>query len=120
MDHASSPATPDEEAFRDNVVIVTGASSGIGRALARRLAGHGARLVLAARDATKLDAAAAECRAAGAAGAIAVPTDVAVESECDHLVRTAVGAFGRVDTLVNNAGVSMWARFDELRDLRAL
>ncbi|HET7456636.1 MAG TPA: SDR family oxidoreductase, partial [Gemmatimonadaceae bacterium] len=47
-------------------------------------------------------------------------TDVAVESECDHLVRTAVGAFGRVDTLVNNAGVSMWARFDELRDLRAL
>lgn len=102
--------------FRENVVVITGASEGIGRELALRLAGQGAWLALAARDAARLEAVAAECRARGAR-AIAVPTDVAVEAQCRALIDRTVREFGRVDTLVNNAGVSMWARFDEVTDL---
>jgi short-subunit dehydrogenase len=102
--------------FTDNAVVLTGASAGIGRSLALQLADQGARLALAARDRATLQAVAAECRALGAE-AIAVPTDVADEAQCARLVEAAVEAFGRLDTLVNNAGVSMWARFDELTSL---
>lgn len=105
-----------EQAFRDNVVVLTGASAGIGREVALRLAAQGARLVLAARDAAKLDAAAAGCRALGAA-ALAVPTDVSDEAECRALVERAVAEHGRIDTLILNAGIGMWARFDEMTDL---
>jgi NAD(P)-dependent dehydrogenase (short-subunit alcohol dehydrogenase family) len=113
----------DAAPFRGLAVVVTGASSGIGRALARQLAEQGAWVALAARSAGELDAAAEECRAAGAAAgarAVAVPTDVAVEAECRALVERAVAEFGRLDALVCNAGVSMWARFDALADLRGL
>jgi short-subunit dehydrogenase len=105
------------EAFRGNVVVITGASEGIGREMALQLADQGAWLVLAARDADKLASAAAECVARGGR-ALAVPTDVADEAQCRALVDRAVAEFGRVDTLVNNAGVSMWARFDEVTDLQ--
>jgi len=104
------------EPFRENVVVITGASEGIGRELALQLARQGAWLALAARDATKLEAVAAECRARGGR-AIAVPTDVADQARCRALIDRAVAEFGRIDTLVNNAGVSMWARFDEVTDL---
>jgi NAD(P)-dependent dehydrogenase (short-subunit alcohol dehydrogenase family) len=76
-----------------HVVVLTGASSGIGRALARQLAGQGAWLALAARSAGELDEAVAECQAAGrAAGAraVAVPTDVADEAQCRALIDRAV------------------------------
>lgn len=109
--------------FRGRAVVLTGASSGIGRAMARQLAEQGAWLALAARSTGELDAAAAECRTVGAAAgarAVAVPTDVAVEAECRALVERAVAEFGRLDVLVCNAGISMWARFDELRELRGL
>lgn len=102
--------------FRENVVVITGASEGIGRELALQLAQQGAWLALAARDAAKLEAVAAECRARGAR-ALAVPTDVADQAQCRALIDRAVQEFGRIDTLVNNAGVSMWARFDEVTDL---
>ena len=102
--------------FRDNVVVITGASEGIGRELARQLADQGAWLSLAARDAAKLEAAAEECRARGGR-AIAVPTDVADEAQCRRLIERTVEEYGRIDTLVNNAGLSMWARFDEVTDL---
>jgi short-subunit dehydrogenase len=102
--------------FRDNVVVLTGASAGIGRQLALQLAAQGARLVLAARDPAKLDETAAECRALGAR-VLAVPTDVGDEAQCRGLVERAVAEFGRIDTLVNNAGIGMWARFDEMTDL---
>lgn len=105
--------------FRDNVVIITGASAGIGRELAVQLAAQGAHLALAARDAAKLEEVAAECRARGARAAV-IPTDVADEAQCRALVERTVAEFGRVDTLVNNAGISMWARFDEISDLGAL
>jgi short-subunit dehydrogenase len=104
------------DAFRDRVVIVTGASEGIGRALALELARAGAKLVLAARDAGRLESAAAECRAAGADAAV-VPTDVADEQACRALVDAAVARHGRLDVLVNNAGITMWSRFEELASL---
>jgi len=105
------------EPFRDNVVVITGASSGIGRALALDLAGRGARLVLAARREDRLREVAAACRARGALAA-AVPTDVAEESQCRALVMAAVDRFGRIDTLINNAGSTLVADLAELPNLR--
>lgn len=102
--------------FADQVVIITGASSGIGRELAIQLAGQGARLALAARDQGALDAVVAQCAARGAR-AISVPTDVADPAQCAHLVAHTVATFGRLDTLINNAGLSMWARFADVTDL---
>jgi short-subunit dehydrogenase len=104
------------EAFRDNVVVLTGASDGIGREMALRMAHQGAWLALAARDGAKLEAVAAECRARGGR-AIAVPTDVGEQAQCRALIDRAVAEYGRIDTLVNNAGISMWARFDQVTDL---
>jgi short-subunit dehydrogenase len=104
------------DAFRENVVVLTGASEGIGREMALQLAAQGAWLALAARDGAKLEAVAAECRARGGR-AVAVPTDVADRAQCIRLIDRAVQEYGRIDTLVNNAGVSMWARFDEVTDL---
>ncbi len=102
--------------FRDKVAIITGGSAGIGLEVARQLAGQGALLVLAARDPSLLESAAAECRALGAR-AIGVATDVADKSQCKLLVDAAIAEFGRIDMLVNNAGISMHSRFDELTDI---
>jgi NAD(P)-dependent dehydrogenase (short-subunit alcohol dehydrogenase family) len=101
--------------MRDNVVIVTGASKGIGAELARRLASHGASVALAARDGPALERVAAACREYGG-NAVAIPCDVTVEADCRRLVEATVAAFGRIDTLVNNAGATMYLRFDEVRD----
>ncbi len=86
------------------VAIVTGASSGIGRAVARELVGAGAHVVLAARRPAELEAATAEL-ADRPGSAIAVPTDVADERAIERLVARAIGAFGRLDILVNAAGI---------------
>ena len=102
--------------FRDNAVILTGASSGIGRALALQLAAQGAWLALAARDVDRLAEVERQCRSLGGR-AITIPTDVSDESQCRNLVDCAVKDFGRLDTLINNAGISMWARFDEMETL---
>jgi NAD(P)-dependent dehydrogenase (short-subunit alcohol dehydrogenase family) len=101
--------------FRDQVVLLTGASVGIGRELALQLAAEGARLVLAARDAGKLEEVAALCRARGGE-ALVVPADVADRAACGALVARTVEAFGRLDVLLPNAGQDMWARLDELAD----
>ena len=103
----------------DHVVLVTGASAGIGEALALQLADRGCRLALAARGADALESVAEACRRRGAE-AVAIPTDVADEAACRAFVGRAVEAFGRIDALVNNAGISMWARFDEMEDLEPL
>ncbi len=105
--------------FRDNVAVITGGSSGIGREIALQLAAQGASLVLAARDPALLEAAASSCRSLGAR-AIAIPTDVSDQKQCERLIGAAVDEFGRLDTLINNAGISMHARFDELDSLDAV
>jgi short-subunit dehydrogenase len=102
--------------FRGNAVILTGASSGIGRALALELAAQGAWLALAARDAGRLEAVATECRTRGAK-AVVIPTDVSDETQCRALAEKTVEAFGRIDTLINNAGISMWAKFEDMKTL---
>src|ERR1044071_7873388 len=97
-------------------IILTGASEGIGRALALELASHGAKLALAARDRERLESLAQECRARGGE-ARALPTDVTSQQDCEWLVNECVSAFGGVDILVHNAGITMWSRFDALKDL---
>jgi short-subunit dehydrogenase len=97
-------------------VIVTGASQGIGRAVCLGLAARGARLTLAARDAAALEQVAAACRERGGEALVA-PADVAQPGDCERLVRQAVAAWGGIDVLINNAGIDMIARFDEVRDL---
>jgi 3-oxoacyl-[acyl-carrier protein] reductase len=92
--------------LRGKVAIVTGSSSGIGAGIAFRLAREGARLVLAARSADKLERNAAECRKLGAADVLVAPTDVSQKAEVERLFERTLGQFGTVEALVNNAG---WA-----------
>lgn len=95
------------------VVIVTGASSGIGRATALALAGRGERLVLAARSPDSLQAACRDCEQRGAE-VIAVPTDVADPSGVADLFAQAVDRFGRVDAVVHAAAVLAYGRFQDV------
>lgn len=105
--------------FEENVIIITGATAGIGKELAIQLSYQKAFLSLAARDETRLNKIAEECRANGARVLI-VPTDVSEKEQCRNLIDKTVSEFGRIDSLINNAGISMWARFDEITDLSLL
>lgn len=100
------------------VAVITGASSGIGKACALELGKQGYDLVLAARNEAKLTEAKQACEALGVK-AITVQTDVSVEADCKHLIEVASSEFGRIDILVNNAGISMRAVFNDL-DLSVL
>ena len=102
--------------LRGQSVLLTGASSGIGRELALVLARQGARLALAARSRDALEEVATACRALGAE-ALVLPTDVTDSQACGRAVEATVAALGGLDVLVNNAGLSMWARFEEITDL---
>ena len=102
--------------FRENVIIITGASRGIGRELALQLADQGAWLALAARNVEMLEETAAGCRQRGGK-ALVVPTDLTDQSQCARLIEQTVATHGRIDTLVNNAGIAPRARFDQIQDL---
>jgi NADP-dependent 3-hydroxy acid dehydrogenase YdfG len=102
---------------RDKVFLVTGASSGIGAATARAASAAGAKLVLAARRAERVEALAAEL-----GQAVAVPTDVTDAQQVRAAVQAGVDAFGRVDVLVNNAGQGLHAPLEDVDpdDFRAV
>lgn len=95
------------------VVVITGASSGIGRATALELAKQGAKLVLVARREGALHGLAEECERLGAE-ALAVPTDVSIEHDVNAVVGKAINRFGKIDVWVNNAAVTAAGHFDEI------
>jgi short-subunit dehydrogenase len=96
--------------MKDKVVIITGASSGIGLATARKFASQGSLLCLGARSIDKLLEVESELKLAGCK-VVVVKTDVSVEEDCKMLVDATVKAYGRIDVLINNAGISMRSQF---------
>lgn len=104
--------------MKNKVVVITGASSGIGLACAREFARAGARLSLAARNEEKLQTLSEELQERGSE-VLVVPTDVTREDQCKTLIDKTVERFGRIDVLICNAGISMRARFIDL-DLSVL
>ena len=102
--------------MKNKVIVITGASSGIGRALAREFASRGSKLALAARRTELLD----ELRAELPGTDILIQTtDVSQETDCRHLMEETIKRFGRIDVLINNAGISMRALFEEV-DLKVI
>lgn len=101
--------------MKGKVIVITGASSGIGRALAVECARRGARLALAARRIERLDELKAELPDTEV---LAIQTDVTSETDCERLIDQTIHHYGSIDVLVNNAGLSMRALFDEV-DLKS-
>jgi len=99
--------------LQNKVVVITGASSGIGLALAYAFAAYGVKLVLAARNVVKLDEIRSDLQNKGVE-VIAVEADVAKEDDCRHLIEMTIERFGAIDILINNAGISMRALFADL------
>ncbi|WP_426482762.1 SDR family oxidoreductase [Chryseobacterium sp. R2ACT005] len=99
--------------FFGETVVITGASSGIGKATAEAFAEQGADLVLAARGEEALNETAELCRKLGAT-AIAVPTDTSIAEDVENLVREALEFSGKIDYWVNNAGVLAFGKFEEI------
>lgn len=101
--------------FTEKVVIITGASEGIGRALALALAPDRAKLVLAARNVERLEELKREAEAQSAT-ALVVQTDVTDEAQCKRLIDHTVQHFGGIDMLVCNAGGTMWTKLEDIED----
>jgi short-subunit dehydrogenase len=97
---------------RGSVIVITGASSGIGRATALEFAKKRVRLVLAARSRENLERTATQCRKSGAE-VLVVPTDVSREDEVQVLAEHAVERFGHIDVWINDAGVGLYSRFEQ-------
>src|SRR3712207_3211511 len=102
-------------AVAEQVVVITGASSGIGRATALEFARRGAKVVCSARTVQALDSLVTEITAAGGE-AISVPADVARPEEVHAVAEQAEHRFGRIDTWVNNAAVAVWGRGEDISD----
>jgi len=99
--------------LNDKAVIITGASSGIGKALAIEFAKRGANLVLGARQYVTLCEIAQSLEKEYNIKALAVQCDVVLETDCEHLIKQTILTFGKIDVLVNNAGISMRALFKD-------
>jgi len=97
------------------VAVITGSSRGIGKKLALGFAEAGASVVLAARTVTELEATAQEITAQGGK-ALAVPTDVTNSAQVSDMVRTAIEEFGRIDVLVNSAGIAEWTSLLDMNE----
>ena len=104
--------------FKDKVVIVTGASSGIGEAIAREFALKGSKVMLAARSESKLSVIVKDINDSGGKASF-LKTDVSIESECKNLIDKTIERYGTIDIMVNNAGLSMRATFIDV-DLKVL
>lgn len=104
--------------LKDKVIVVTGASSGIGEAMAREYAKMGAKVVMCARREEELQRIASEIKASGG-NVVYATCDVVKEEECKRLMEVAVESFGGIDILICNAGLSMRALFDDC-DLKVL
>lgn len=102
------------EYFKDKVIIITGASSGIGLASARLFGSYGAKVVMAARRLELLNELAPSV-SADLSKVLCVKTDVSIEEDCRNLVQATVEKFGRIDMLINNAGISMRAMFLDMK-----
>lgn len=101
--------------LNEQVMVITGASSGIGLATAEAAAQQGVKLVLAARSEQTMEEVVARLNAGGAQ-AIFVPADVGQREEVERIATEAIARFGRIDTWVNNAGVSIYGRLDEVTE----
>jgi NAD(P)-dependent dehydrogenase (short-subunit alcohol dehydrogenase family) len=99
------------KSLRDKVVLVTGASSGIGEATALRLAEHGSQLALVSRNQAALELVGRQCAERGARHLV-LPTDVAESDQCRRAIEQTVATYGRLDIVINCAGLSMRAYFD--------
>lgn len=108
----------NNDIFSDKVVIVTGASSGIGEAVSREFARNGSKVVMAARSVDRLAAIAEEIKAEKGEVSF-IKTDVSIEGDCKKMVEFAVKRYGTVHFLINNAGISMRALFNNV-DLKVL
>ena len=100
--------------MKDKVIIITGGSSGIGKALAEKFGREGSKLIITGRNRDRLEYTAAGLRNQGIT-VVPVVADVSIETDCAHVVDTAMREFGRIDVLVNNAGISMRALFEDLQ-----
>jgi short-subunit dehydrogenase len=98
--------------MKDKVVVITGASSGIGKALAYAFADKGSRVFLGARSKDKLEEIVKDIRSKGGEAAF-FPMDVTRETDCKNFILRAKETFGKIDVLINNAGISMRALFNE-------
>ena len=99
--------------FKDKVIVITGASSGIGKALAFEAAKQGADVVIAARNFEELKKIAKQINETGAR-CLPVKTDVTKREDAENLTNRTLEKFGKIDILINNAGISMRAMFDVL------
>jgi len=99
--------------LKDKIVIITGASSGIGKSLAHEFASRGANLVLAARQYVTLCEIAQDLEKQYNVKVVAVQCDVSIEAECEQVIKQAMLTFGKIDILINNAGISMRALFKD-------
>lgn len=104
--------------MKNKVVIITGASSGIGKATAIRFAKAGCKVVIAARNETKLQETAQTIKEFGSE-VLLISADVSKEADCKAIINKAIETYGRIDILINNAGISMRALFEKL-DLQVM